>query len=80
MSCASCAWMKSAQNMCCCIAPPSRHWFWKLFVGTTSGQIAVRCGGASIAVRTWVIAAYELPTVPIRPFDHGCAAIHSQMS
>ena len=43
--------------MCCCIAPPSRHWFWKLFVGTTSGQIAVRCGGASIAVRTWVIAA-----------------------
>ena len=32
MSCASWAWMKSAQNMCCCIAPPSRHWFWKLFV------------------------------------------------
>ena len=46
ISWASWAWMKSAQNMCCCIAPPSRHWFWKLFVGTTSGQIAVRCGGA----------------------------------
>ena len=66
--------------MCCCIAPPSRHWFWKLFVGTTSGQIAVRCGGASSAVRTCVIAAYELPTVPILPFDHGCVPIHSQMS
>ena len=72
--------MKRAQNMCCCIAPPSRHWFWKLFVGTTSGQIAVRWGGASSAVRTWVIAAYELPTVPILPFDHGCVPIHSQMS
>ena len=56
MSCASWAWMKSAQNMWPCIAPPSRHWFWKLFVGTTSGQIAVRCGGRSSAVRTCVIA------------------------
>ena len=42
--------------MCSCIAPPSRDWCWKLFVGTTSGQIAVRCGGRSSAIRTWVIA------------------------
>jgi hypothetical protein len=72
--------MKSAQNMCCCIAPPSRDWLWKLFVGTTSGQIAVRCGGRSSARRTCVIPAYELPTVPTRPFDQPCAAIHSIVS
>ncbi len=80
MSWASWAWMKSAQNMCCCIAPPSRDWLWKLFVGTTSGQIAVRCGGRSSAARTWVMPAYELPTVPMRPFDHDWAAIHSTVS
>ena len=80
MSCASCAWMKSAQNMCSCIAPPSRDWCWKLFVGTTSGQIAVRCGGRSSAIRTCVIAANEEPTVPTRPFDQRCSAIHSTVS
>ncbi len=66
--------------MCCCMAPPSRTWFLKLFVGTTSGQIAVRCGGRSSAARTCVIAPYELPTVPTRPLLHGWAAIHSTVS
>ena len=66
--------------MCSCIAPPSRVWFSKVFVGATSGQIAVRCGGLSSAVRTWVIPAYELPTVPVRPLLHGWAAIHSIVS
>ena len=72
--------MKSAQNMCSCIAPPSRDWCWKLLVGTTSGQIAARCGGRSRAARTCISPAYELPTVPTRPFDHGCAATHSIVS
>ena len=49
-------------------------------VGATSGQIAVRCGGRSSAVRICVMHAYELPTMPVRPFDHGCAAIHSIVS
>ena len=66
--------------MCSCIAPPSRDWFWKLFVGTTSGQIAVRCGGRSSAIRTCVIAANEEPTVPTRPVDQRCSAIHSTVS
>ncbi len=43
--------------MCSCIAPPSRVWFSKVFVGATSRQIAVRCGGLSSAVRIWVIPA-----------------------
>ena len=41
-----------------------------MFVGTTSGQIAVRCGGRSSAVRTCVIAAYERadrPDAAVRP-------------
>jgi hypothetical protein len=52
----------------------------KLFVGTTSGQIAVRCGGRSSAIRTCVIPANEEPTVPTRPFDQRCSAIHSTVS
>ena len=66
--------------MCSCIAPPSRVWLKYVFVGVTSGQIAVRCGGRSSAARTWMIAAYELPTIPVRPLLQGCAAIHSIVS
>ena len=66
--------------MCSCIAPPSRVWWWYTFVGATSGQIAVRCGGASSAVRICVMQAYEEPTIPVRPLLHGCAAIHSIVS
>ena len=40
----------------------------------------VRCGGRSSAIRTCVIAAYDEPTVPTRPFDQGCSAIHSTVS
>ena len=72
--------MYSAQNMCSCIAPPSRVWLWKTFVGVTSGQIAVRWGGRSRAVRIWTIAAYELPTIPVRPLLQGWEAIHSIVS
>ena len=63
-----------------CIAPPSRDWCWNELVGTTSGQMAARCGGLSRAARTCVIPAYDEPTVPTRPFDHGWAAIHSIVS
>ena len=44
------------------------------------GTIVTRCGGRVCANAHCVQPSYELPHVPTRPFDHGCAAAHSTVS
>ena len=51
-----------------------------MFVGATSTQMAVRCGGLVSDAAVWTIPPWELPTIPTLPLDHGCAAIHSMVS
>ncbi len=44
---------------------------------TESGVIASRCGGRDRATNSWLMPANEMPTMPTRPVDHGCAAMVS---
>ena len=46
----------------------------------STGMTVVSCGTFSKAIACCVPPTYEVPTMPILPFDHGCAAIHAAQS
>lgn len=56
-------------------APPGATRSWSMSLPGTIGKIACSASGSRSASGSWLIAEYEMPVMPVLPWDHGCALV-----